>query len=328
MSFETSLINRLFTMVSEDFEALALDCYRFQAEHVAVYRDFHRVLGRRPETVSGMAEIPFLPISFFKSHRVISDKRLPEQVFESSGTTGMTPSRHFVADTDVYKSVSLQIFREHYGDPKDWTILALLPSYLERGNSSLVYMVDMLMRDSSGSADGYYLNQFERLAQELKELCRAGKKVLLFGVTFALLDFAEAYPMDLPGCVIIETGGMKGRGTELTRVALHQRLCAAWPGARIHSEYGMTELLSQAYAPENGVFIPGFSMRAFVREVHDPLSCAASGTGVLNIIDLANIYSCSFIATEDLCRVHDNGHFEVLGRLDFAALRGCSLLSI
>lgn len=307
---------------------MALDCYRFQAEQVPVYREFHRVLKRSPESVRDIRDIPFLPISFFKSHQVLASGYTTQQIFESSGTTGMTPSRHFVADTALYERISLQIFREQYGEPREWTILALLPSYLERSHSSLVYMVDMLMRESGAEGNGFYLNQFAQLAARLEALCRAGKKVLLFGVTFALLDFADAFPMPLPGCVIMETGGMKGRGAELTRAELHNRLCQAWPEASVHSEYGMTELLSQAYAEESGIFVPGRTLKALVRDVNDPLSCAREGSGVLNIIDLANIYSCSFIATEDLCRVHPNGHFEVLGRLDFAALRGCSLLSI
>lgn len=328
MSFETTLINKLFTIGSDNFEAAALELYRFQAEAVPVYRDYHSALKRNPLQVSSLCQIPFLPISFFKTHEVFASNRTSELVFESSGTTGMQPSRHFVADVSLYRAVALEIFRERYGTPEEWTILALLPSYLERANSSLVYMVDMLMRESGVKENGFYLNQFDALAAQLQMLCQSGKKVLLFGVTFALLDFSEAFPMPLPSCIIVETGGMKGRGEELTRGALHARLQAAWPEVEIHSEYGMTELLSQAYAPASGVFVPGKTMKAMVRDINDPLSCSEQGSGVLNIIDLANIYSCSFIATEDLCTVYPNGHFDILGRLDFAALRGCSMLTV
>jgi hypothetical protein len=328
MSFETTFINKLFTDTADNFEALALELYRHQAINTQVYRDFHTLLNRDPLQANGIEDILFLPISFFKSHQVLGSGYTAELVFESSGTTGMSPSRHPVADTSLYRRASRQIFRERYGAPSEWTILALLPSYLERGNSSLVYMVNMLMMESPAPANDFYLNQFAELARHLELLCLRGQKVLLFGVTFALLDFAAAFPMPLPGVTIMETGGMKGRGAELTREELHERLHAAWPGVSIHSEYGMTELLSQAYASEQQLFVPGATMKALVREVNDPLSCARSGSGVLNIIDLANVYSCAFIATEDLCKVSHDGTFEVLGRLDFAALRGCSLLSV
>ncbi|MGC4058643.1 MAG: acyl transferase [Chitinophagaceae bacterium] len=327
MSNDKQLINRIETVKAGEFDALAMDMYRFQAAELPVYRDFHQALRRSPEDVQHINDIPFLPISFFKSHRVAGSAE-SAFVFESSGTTGMTPSRHFVADISLYGRYALEGFRKFYGDPSEWTILALLPSYLERGNSSLVYMVQMLMEESGKTENGFYLHQFAELADTLRRLSAEGRKVLLFGVTFALLDFAEQFPMSLKGCTLIETGGMKGRKEEWTRQQVYAFLHERWPDVNIHSEYGMTELLSQAYAVEPGIYHPTRLMKALVRDINDPLQSSNSGAGVLNIIDLANLHSCSFIATEDIGRVYEDGAFEVLGRLDFAALRGCSLLAL
>jgi hypothetical protein len=250
------------------------------------------------------------------------------KIFDSSGTTGMIPSKHYVHDVALYNSAALTGFKQFYGNPKDWVILALLPSYLERASSSLVHMVHMLMTESAQVQQGFYLNEFNLLQQQLQQLKATGKKVLLIGVTFALLDFAAAYPMDLEGVVVMETGGMKGRKEEWTRGQVHQYLQQQWNLASIHAEYGMTELLSQAYAQAEGLFSPIDTMRVFIRDVQDPLDTQLVGTGALNIIDLANVHSCAFIATEDMGKVHTDKRFEVMGRMDFAALRGCSLMAI
>lgn len=318
----------LLKACKDHFEAFALQVYRYQYEHNELYRRYHEALRIKPEAFSGLEQIPFLPISFFKTHKVscIAGKE-PELVFDSSGTTGMVPSKHYVADRVLYDTVALAGFEHFYGPVADLTILALLPSYLERSGSSLVHMAQMLMDRSMQEHNGFYLNEWEELAAKLRILTKGGRKVLLLGVTFALLDFAEQYPMDLEGVIVMETGGMKGRKEEWTRAQVHRFLKKRWNLQCVHSEYGMTELLSQAYAAADGIFTPIPSLRALVRDVQDPLDTAPHGSGALNIIDLANIHSCSFIATEDMGKVNPDGTFEVLGRMDFAALRGCSLMA-
>ena len=312
----------------DHFVSFALQVYRYQYEHNELYRRYHEALRIRPDRVSSLKEIPFLPISFFKTHKVSSTPgKEAELVFDSSGTTGMIPSKHYVADRALYDTVALAGFEQFYGPVADLTILALLPSYLERSGSSLVHMAQMLMDRSRQEHNGFYLNEWEELAEKLHVLVKEGRKVLLLGVTFALLDFAEQYPMDLEGVIVMETGGMKGRKEEWTRAQVHGFLKERWNLQCVHSEYGMTELLSQAYATADGIFTPIPSLRALVRDVQDPLDTSLQGIGALNIIDLANIHSCSFIATEDMAKVYVDGTFEVLGRMDFAALRGCSLMA-
>ena len=285
-------------------------------------------------TVVTLSQVPFLPISFFKTHEVVTLLQEPgkrpdfDLVFESSGTTGEIPSRHHILDAAVYEKSLLSGFMQFYGPPQQYTILALLPSYLERKNASLVHMAATLMEKSGQPGSGFYINEWAQLHKIISNLESSGRKILLLGVTFALLDFAEAYPMPLKNTIVMETGGMKGRKQEWTRQEVHNFLKKQFHLNEVHSEYGMTELLSQAYSRADGVFSCTNTMKAFVRDINDPLDVTATGTGCLNIVDLANIHSCSFIATEDIGNIRPDGTFEVLGRMDHSALRGCSLMAI
>ncbi len=309
------------------FEAVALEVFHFQARHNPVYASFLRLLGRAPAQVDALERIPFLPIQSFKKYAIKTGEWRDGLVFTSSGTTGQTPSKHYVRDPQWYDRLAAAAFERLYGPLSGWVVLGLLPSYLERKDSSLVYMVQRFMERSGHRFNDFYLHDFERLKCTLKECLSGRERVLLLGVSFALLDFAEQHPMPLPGVTLMETGGMKGRRRELTRAELHQRLKAAFQLEAVHSEYGMTELLSQAYAPAEGRFIPGPTMRVLVREINDPFAyCPPGRTGVLNIIDLGNLDSCAFIATEDLGMRHPDGTFQVLGRLDGSDLRGCNLM--
>jgi len=329
MQFNSINGNDLLNLSLQNFERTAINLYHYQYEHNELYRGYNEALKINPTQIHRLEQIPFLPISFFKSHQVKCFAGLQEEViFDSSGTSGMIPSKHYVLDSTLYNEVSFFGFEQVYGAAKDWVILALLPSYLERKTSSLVHMAKMLMDKSGHEENGFYLNEYAALYQKLMELSGQHKKVLLLGVTFALLDFAEQYPMDLNGVVVMETGGMKGRQAEWTRAQVHEFLTKQWRIPNVHSEYGMTELLSQAYAPSQGVFHPIPTMKVLIRELDDPLETKPYGNGVLNVIDLANVHSCAFIATEDLGKVNADGSFEVLGRMDFAALRGCSLLAV
>lgn len=313
----------------ENFDNIALEVFRFQYEHCAIYKQYVDALKVKVDNVLDITQIPFLPISFFKTHKVWSaGDRSVENVFESSGTTGADTSKHLVADEKLYRASLLRGFEDEYGSVNDYTILALLPSYLERSNASLVHMVKVLMEYSGKEESGFYLDNRAELAKQLKLLKNKGGKVLLIGVTFALLDFAEDFPMDLSGCIIMETGGMKGRREEMTREQVHSYLKQQFNLQDIHSEYGMTELLSQGYAPNNGLYHPAATMKALLRDMSDPLQVMKQGQGLLNIIDLANVYSCSFIGTDDIGKVYPNGTFEVLGRSDHSALRGCSLMTV
>ena len=275
-----------------------------------------------------MEEIPFMPVEFFKSHRIIREGMKAEVIFESSGTTLSTPSQHHVADAALYRESFTRGFRKFYGAPEDLCILALLPSYLERRGSSLVYMMDQLISMSKHPQSGFYLDNLEELSFILQKRKLDGHPTLLLGVSFALLDLAEAYPLELPkNITIMETGGMKGRRKEMVRSELHQALQVAFGFNKIHSEYGMTELLSQAYSYGDGVFRCPPWMDMLVRDPNDPLSLLDDGSpGGINIIDLANLYSCSFIATSDLGRHYGDGTFEILGRFDHSDIRGCNLL--
>jgi hypothetical protein len=310
-------------------EEMIIDLFRYQYDQNLLYREFVDLLRVRPDAVRDTTQIPFLPIGFFKTHQVLSGAGTEhELLFESSRTTGDFPSRHFVRNAALYERSLIMGFEAEFGPLSGWTILALLPSYLERKTASLVHMAQTMMRSGAGPDSGFYLNELDVLAEKLKTLRAAGKKVLLLGVTFALLDFAEAYPMDLSGVVVMETGGMKGRREEWTRAQVHEFLKSRWNLPAVATEYGMTELLSQAYSHEDGLLTPAFSMRVLVRDVNDPLDLSLAGSGVLNIIDLANVHSCAFIATEDLGTVYEGGSFEVSGRMDHAALRGCSLMTV
>ena len=313
---------------AKNFDEIALNVFRYQFENNQLYREFAQLLKKTPDSVGKITDIPFLPIHFFKTHTVKTGTFDTNLIFESSGTTSTVNSQHFVKDSALYTASFLKGFEMYYGNPKDYVFLCLLPSYLERNNSSLVYMAKELIAQSNHSESGFYLNEWEALADKIKQIQAQGKKYILLGVTFALLDFADAYPIDMTGIIVMETGGMKGRKEEMTRQQVHEHLQKAWQLDQIHSEYGMTELLSQAYSKENGIFYPGNSMKTLIRSLEDPLEIRQKGKGVLNIIDLANVYSCSFIATEDMGYIFEDGSFEVRGRLDLSALRGCSLMAL
>jgi hypothetical protein len=309
------------------FEELALEAFIHQYKNIGVYKYFVDLLGISPKNVGSISKIPFLPISAFKNHRVTYNKVLGATLFSSSGTTGAINSLHYVSDTNVYTQSFLRGFERFYGPPANYVILALLPSYLERADSSLVYMVRGLMEQSKHHRNGFYLYNYAELNATLEQLKTEKRKVLLIGVTFALLDFAEKFPMPLPNVIIMETGGMKGRRREMTRVELHNYLTSAFGCEVIHSEYGMTELLSQAYSKGQGIFELPPWMRVLIRDPYDPktmLPCKK--VGGLNIIDLANINSCCFIETQDLGILHNPEQFEVIGRFDNADIRGCNLM--
>lgn len=331
MAYKIELNNTeyLNNINADSFRNIALSVFRHQYLNNELYRDFTNALNVSPDDVNTLKDIPFLPISFFKTHHIATgDWQQPELVFESSGTTGDIPGRHFVYDAGIYRQSLLDGFKSFYGAPQQYVIIALLPSYLERRNASLVHMANVLMQESGHPDCGFYLNEWDKLKEVLLANEVSGQKVLLLGVTFALLDFAEMHPMQFRHIIVMETGGMKGRREEWTRYQVHSFLKKQWGLTQVHSEYGMTELLSQAYAEADGIFRPANTMRVLVRDINDPLEVSETGTGCLNIIDLANIHSCSFIATDDIGKLATDGAFEVLGRLDHAALRGCSLMVI
>lgn len=312
----------------DQFVNAALETFKFQARFNPVYKAYMEALQISPATVSRLEEIPFLPILFFKSHEVMTGGFEPAGVFESSGTTGSTPSRHFVRDLGLYEASFGKAFELFYGNPSKYCVIGLLPSYLERGHSSLVYMVNRLIQLSPHPRSGFYLDDAKGLALLLEELESEGQATLLIGVTFALLDFAAEYPLPLRHTILMETGGMKGRRKEMIREEVHRCLMDAFGLPAIHSEYGMTELLSQAYSKSGGLFQCPPWMKIMARDEEDPFQVTASGAGALNIIDLANIHSCSFIATDDAGKVNPDGTFSVLGRMDGSDLRGCSLLTM
>lgn len=327
MDFKTAQ-KRIFSVRSQsEFDNVALAVFRLQFEYNSLYRQFVEALGVDLHAINHPTKIPFLPVSFFKSHRIYCSNHPEDIIFESSTTTGSIPSKHYVADIELYRESFRKAFSLAYGNAEDYVIIGLLPSYLERKNSSLVFMVADLVEHSLHAASGFYLYNHDALARQLEETKQKGLKVLLIGVGYALLDFIENHPMELPDAIIVETGGMKGRRQELIREELHNRLCRGFGVHCIHSEYGMTELLSQAWSRGAGIFSCPPWMNVMIRDTNDPLSLALPGlTGGINIIDLANIYSCSFIATDDLGRIHPDGTFEVLGRFDAADMRGCSLM--
>ena len=310
-----------------DFVQAALQTFGYQYQHNQVYQRFCTLLGRTPDKVRQLTDIPFLPIEFFKSEAVYCGNERPTTVFTSSGTTGSQTSRHYVKDLAVYQQSFRQGFADFYGNIEEYTVLALLPSYLERTGSSLITMVADLI-ERSGSADsGFYLNEYDLLAEKLTSLDRSGRKVLLIGVSFALLDLVDTHRFQLKNTIVMETGGMKGRRKELIREELHAILCEGFGVEHIHSEYGMTELLSQAYSAGSGLYESVRWLKVLIRDTNDALSYQRPlKTGGINLIDLANIHSCSFIATQDLGRLHPDGRFEVLGRFDNADIRGCNLL--
>lgn len=325
------LEEKVFAITNEKERSLiALEVFQFQFENNPVYHDYCEAVGRTPDRVNKISGIPFLPISFFKTHRVETTAFNAGLLFKSSGTTGMVTSSHYVKDAAIYRNSFMEGFAKFYGDVNDYCIIGLLPSYLERGNSSLVYMVNHLIKKSGHGNSGFYLDEFEKLDTTLKGLEASGQKTILIGVTYALLDFGSRYPQHLSNTIIMETGGMKGRGKEMTKAELYSHLKQSFGVAHIHTEYGMTELLSQAYGIDGLMSCPPW-MQIVLRDETDPFEIYEHGkmaSGAINIIDLANLYSCSFIATDDMGKIYTDGTFEVLGRMDNSDIRGCSLMAL
>ncbi len=324
MSF-SAIAKRIFEIKTEgQFNDLALEIFQLQASKNPVYAEYIDHLGLDPAEIAQIEQIPFLPIELFKTHRIITGDRAPEIEFTSSGTSGSQVSRHRVSDLNIYERSFEQCFEQYYGAIADYRVLALLPSYLERGGSSLIYMVDAMINKSKGNGSGFYLDDLNSLSQELRKV---NTKTMLIGVSFALLELAEKEKFDLKNTIVMETGGMKGRRKEMTRTELHRILKDRLGIASVHSEYGMTELLSQAYATADGKFGTPPWMRLLIRDINDPFTINRLGkTGGINVIDLANIHSCSFLATQDLGRQNGDGSTEILGRFDFSDLRGCNLM--
>lgn len=320
--------NAIFNIKNQtEFEDLALQIFKFQFENNRVYRSFCDLLYKHPSEVKTIKDIPFLPIQFFKTREILSSKDPIKTTFTSSGTSGNETSKHHVTDLNIYQQSFTKGFEQFYGNIEDYVILGLLPSYLEREGSSLIYMVDSMIKTSKHPESGFYLNNLSELKDILMKLDSKNKKVLLIGVSFALLDLVETYQFNLKNTVVMETGGMKGRRKELIRTELHNVLKKGFGIEHIHSEYGMTELLSQAYSKGNGVFNCPPWMNILTRDTEDALTIQEFGkAGGLNIIDLANINSCSFIATQDLGRINSDDSFEVIGRFDNSDIRGCNLM--
>ncbi len=321
---ETSIFN---IQNKQEFKALSLAVFKHQFKNNKVYRSFCDLLFVHPSSISTIEEIPFLPIQFFKSRKVLSSLEEIQETFTSSGTTGSSTSKHLVTNINLYKESYLKGFAHFYGNIEEYTVLALLPNYLEREGSSLVFMVADLIEKSKKAESGFYLDNMQELAEKLIELDKNGQKTLLIGVSFALLDLIEMQQFNLKNTIIMETGGMKGRRKELVREELHTILQNGFGVTEIHSEYGMTELLSQGYSKGNGVFETPPWMKILTRDTEDALSINASGkNGGINVIDLANYNSCSFIATQDLGKVYENETFEIIGRFDNSDIRGCNLM--
>ncbi len=309
------------------FEELALDIFRLQSECNPVYKAYVKSLGINSSGVQKKTEIPFLPIEFFKHHKILLEGLSEEIIFSSSGTTGMVQSKHYVSDLNLYETSFKKAFELFFGNPQDYCVLALLPSYLEREGSSLIFMVEHLIKLSGNPKSGFFLNNLEELIKLIHSPELKNTKVLLLGVSFALLDLAEKHQINHPDLVVMETGGMKGRRKEMIREELHLLFCERFDVAQIHSEYGMTELLSQAYSKSEGRFYSPPWMKVLIRDANDPFSYLEEGkSGGINIIDLANINSCSFLMTQDLGKIHPDASFEILGRFDASDIRGCNLL--
>jgi len=321
-SFEDSL----YSVNEYNFEDIALKLFRFQAQNNEIYREYLRYLNCEQNAIRSLEEIPFLPISFFKTQSVKTGVWIAETEFTSSGTSLTSTSKHLVKDLDFYLRLSEQIFEKFYGASEKYHILALLPSYLERTGSSLIGMIQHLIAKSNSVHSGFYLNNYDELVQKIEFLKEGEKKIILWGVSFALLDLAEAFQLDLSQCIVMETGGMKGRRKEWTRQDLHGYLTHRFNVKAIHSEYGMTELFSQAYSSGGGYYKTPPWMKVMIRDINDPFSVVKGKVGAIKVIDLANFYSCAFIETQDLGRIDQNGMFEVLGRIDNSDSRGCNLL--
>jgi Acyl-protein synthetase, LuxE len=335
ISLGAILRDEVLKTTAANFEQITLQVFNFQYENNPLYREYCILLRKMPNSVNSIHEIPFLPIAFFKN-RIIKTTQFEEEIiFESSGTTGSINSKHFIKEKKMYEESYLKGFSQFYGNEKDYCIIGLLPSYLERQGSSLVYMVDDLIKKSTHKNSGFYLYEYDKLKGILLENETAKQPTLLIGVTYALIDFAEQNELQLQHTIIMETGGMKGRKKELTRAAVHNILSTKLGVKKIHSEYGMTELLSQAYSKADGIFNCSSSMRVLIRDEDDPFKISALvekekefTKGGVNIIDLANLYSCSFIATDDAGKLYTDGSFEVLGRLENSDIRGCGLMIV
>jgi phenylacetate-coenzyme A ligase PaaK-like adenylate-forming protein len=326
METSAHLAGNIFNIESEEqFNRLSIEIFRSQYSQNDIYGSFCRALKIDPYEIKTFEQIPFLPIEFFKHHEILSVAYRPDLVFTSSGTTGHQTSRHYVHDSELYRKSFCNAFRYFFGNPSEYHILALLPGYLERTGSSLIYMVNELIKLSKSNYSGFYLNELSELRNKIETL--KDRKILLIGVSFALLDMVEKFPVTNPALIVMETGGMKGRRKELVRSELHSILKKGFGTEKIYSEYGMTELLSQAYSKGEGIFHTPPWMKILIRETNDPLSlCKARQIGGINVIDLANMYSCSFIATQDLGKIYQDGSFEVSGRFDNCDIRGCNLL--
>jgi len=318
-------LNQYKIKTHRDFEKLAIKMFNNQYENNLVYNKYCNLLEISPPKIKKLIKIPFLPIQFFKSHKVISNKKKHKLIFESSGTSGKK-SRHFVTSTALYEKSFRDSFQKFYGNPRDYVILALLPSYQEKKNSSLVYMVNDFIKSSNYDESKFYMHHYESLYNVLNKLKNNGTKTILFGISYALIDFLERFKIEMKNLIIIETGGMKGLKKEIPRDQLHLILKKGFGSENIHSEYGMTELFSQSYSIKNGIFKNPSWMKVFIRDITNPLSVKRYGKGAINIIDLANENSCSFLATDDIGKVNPNGSFEILGRLRESEVRGCNLM--
>lgn len=324
MDIYSGFKNKVFSVNETNFDSFALDLFRYQAKNNKIYAKFIETLDIQVEKIKSIYQIPFIPIEFFKSHKVICEGFEDTNYFESSGTTSFNTSKHYITDYHLYTQSFLKTFSIFYGNPDEYTIIALTPTPSERKNSSLIFMLSELIRLSNKEESGFYLNNFQCAGKILQQL--KGKKILI-GLTYALMDFAETFPLSLTDTIIMETGGMKGKRTEIPRKELHQFLCKQFEVENIHSEYGMTELLSQSYSKGAGIFKTPPWMRIIIRDQKDPFSFQdINESGCINVIDLANISTCAFIATQDLGIIKKNGSFEVLGRTDNSEMRGCNLM--
>jgi hypothetical protein len=327
MDFRENFINELFKINESNFNKKALALFNYQFHTNPVYARYARLLNKTPQTVQHLDELPFLPVTFFKSEQVISAGLPPQRCFYSSGTTEKsTRSKHYLADTGLYENVFLTIFEAQYGPVDDYILLALLPSYQENQDSSLLYMIQVMIEKTGNPQSSFLSNDYAAFMRILEASRASGKKILLIGVAYALLELAEHYQPDLSDIIVMETGGMKGRRKEMVKQELHTFLCEKFNVGTIHSEYGMTELLSQAYSKGNGIFENPAWMKVLIRTINDPFEIKTSGRGALNLIDLANIDSCAFIEIQDLAHLHPDGTFEILGRMDNSELRGCNML--
>jgi hypothetical protein len=322
-----SFKRQIFEQRDKSFDQRALSLFRFQADSNPVYREYLQLLGLRPHRVDSVEKIPFLPIEFFRTHDVVSAAFEAEEIFQSSGTTDHLPSRHIIEDLEFYKKNTQNIFESFYGPVSDYHVLGLLPSYLERERASLVAMARHFIEQSHSPLSGFFLHDFEALLETIDTARKTDKKILIIGVTFALMEFADAHPVPLPDAIVIETGGMKGRRPEITREEVHNYLRSRLSAAKIHSEYGMTELHSQAYLTNDSWFQTPWWMKIMIRDIHDPMAgMDPARSGGINVIDLANVCSCAFIETADIGVSNGNGGFRVLGRLDNSDVRGCNLM--